>query len=131
VTILTSSFSGKLTGTSNNFTSLLGVSTVTGTIKISWKTDKATPIVQTSTVLTPGAITGGLYVPAAPIAGAYGEFHIGGGVSATGAFLGGDGGASSTTDAVTSQSAAALAVNGTLPAGIKSINLGLGNIAIG
>ena len=138
--IAASKFSGKLGGQNNDLTGLAGAAQVTGTIVIKWKTQKDTALLQTSTTITPNSTCGGL-VPISELPGApsHASFHIGGpsacplggttaAPSATGAFVGGaDAGASSTTDALSSQDLAPL-LGAT---SIKAINIGVGVITVG
>jgi hypothetical protein len=142
VHLVASSFSGVLNAKSNSITALLGLTSVTGNLTIKWKVDKTSaPLMQTMTVTTPNAMCGSTYSAGAPLTGTYGFFHIGGPKACMGqtqpasttaagsAFAGTDGGASSTTDAATSQDIGAL-INAA-GTGIKSINLGLGQITLG
>ena len=125
-----SSFSGKLAGTSNNALSLLGPSAVTGSIKISWKLQKASvKITPTSSVVSPTTATGGTEAGVPGLgANAYASFSLTG-TTVTGAFTGSDGGAGSSTFAVTSQDLGAFTV--AAATGIKAINLGIGTITVG
>jgi len=141
VTIRPSTFSGKLEGTSNDTNSVLNLNTVTGTLKINWRSDPATPIMQTSSILTPNATCNVGFVPG----GAFGAteyvfFHIGTRTdcdsfgaqpapSVTGAFGGGDGGATSTLDIAASQDGFAVSESPNA-GGVKGLNLGLGILAL-
>ena len=69
---------GKLTGTSQNCTGLLGASAVTGSIVTTWKTSPSGVLLNNKSTLTPGTIAGGTFTPPAPFTGTYGSFHIGG-----------------------------------------------------
>ena len=111
VKILASKFKGVLTGTSNSCTTLLGMSSTSGSITVSWKADSTTPIAQKSSTLSLTSLTGGTFSPGGAFgAASYGEFSIGGaGVSSTGAFTGGDGGVTSTATLTTGQDTGALA----------------------
>jgi hypothetical protein len=139
VKLVKSTFAGTLSAPNNNALSLLGLQNVTGTITTKWKADKTSPILQTSTVMTPGAICGGLTTLPAPFnASQHGQFHIGGpstcsgksqpAPTATGAFsnYNNDGGASSVTDALTVQDVNALASGN-----VAGVNLALGTITAG
>jgi hypothetical protein len=146
VKLLKSTFAGTLTAPNNNALSLLGLQNVTGALTIKWKADKSSPILQTSSVVTPNAICGGLASLPAPFnAAQHGEFHIGaqahcgGGTgpaqaspSATGAFSNNsnDGGAGSVTDALTVQDVNALTGPAT-GSGLTGVNLALGTITVG
>ncbi len=77
--------------------------------------------------MTVESLTGGLF-SSDPWGGSYGQFQLGiSGV--TGAFMGTDGGASSTTIAVTSEDVnAILAARG--DTGVKKFTLGLGQVVL-
>jgi len=142
VKLLASTFAGTLTAPNNNALSLLGLQHVTGALTIKWKADKSSPILQTSSVVEPNAICGGVMsLPAPFVGGQHGEFHIGtqthcsGGAaqaapSATGAFTGNDAGASSVTDALTVQDVDALTGPATTT-GLTGVNLALGTMTVG
>jgi hypothetical protein len=142
VKLLPSTFSGVLHAGNNNVLALLGLTNVTGTLTIKWKADKSSPILQTSSVVTPMAVCGGTVSLPAPLDSAqHGLFHIGtqakcnGGSaqaapSATGAFAGNDAGASSKTDALTVQDIDAL-TGPALGSGLTSVDLALGHITVG
>ena len=132
--ILTSTFSGKLGGTSNDCSSLLGANPVSGTITVKWKSDKTTPLAQTSTVITPGNLNGNLFTPGAadPDFGAMalGKFKLGPtGSSVSGAFAGGSG--TSTTSAATSQDIATILGSCGSLKGVAALNLGFGTMSLG
>jgi len=134
VIIDSGSFSGTLTGTSNNCTALLGTNPATGTLTFKWKANKATPILQTSSVVTVTTITGGLLAPGGAFGAAnYAQFSLGtSGV--TGAFTGGDAGATSSNTNVTSEDAGAfntMCTNGDgVKSGIKVLHIGLGTVTL-
>jgi hypothetical protein len=132
VSIASGSVTGKLTGSSQSCTGLLGTTTVSGTIAITWKTNVGTPSLEDNkSTVTPGAITGGLFTPGAPFTGSYGSFHIGGsGVAVSDSFQGTDGGASSVTDATTGEDAGALLNICGTPGGLKTLHLGIGDITL-
>ena len=137
-----SSFSGKLNTTSSSITGLAGVSNLSGTLTVKWKTAKDTKLAQTSTVLTVTQTCGGQLTPGGAFTGTYGTFHIGqmvscpggGGAvaapSATGAFVGTDAGASSVTDASTAEDIGALLAQ-SAGAGVKLIHFGIGDLTVG
>jgi hypothetical protein len=123
VTVVSGSVKGSLTGGTNDCLSLLGPSTATGTLTITWKTVPA--ITQKSTVVTisGGNVSGGTANPFSDSA-TYGEFNISG-AAVSGAFLGADNGASSVTHSLTAEGVGFLGANCTPPAkGLKAVTLG-------
>jgi hypothetical protein len=140
--VVSGTFAGTLTVPSQEVTSLLGLeSTGTTKLTIKWKADKSTPLLQSSTVLTPHAICGGTIALPAPFnASTYAQFHFGaqascGGdpqpaSSATGAFVGNDSGAGSITDAITSQQINPMIGQATTT-GVSMVNIGLGTLTVG
>jgi hypothetical protein len=128
-----SSFSGTLTGTSNNCGSLLGAAPLTGNLVIKWKADKATPLLQTSSTVAVTTLTGGLFNASLAdpnVPSSYGEFNVGSS-GVTGAFTGGDSGASSHTTIVTGGDVTAFATNCGSAAGIKAFTLAIGSLNLG
>jgi len=129
VTILSGNVTGKLTGSSQNCSGLLGPASVAGTIVTTWKTTPS--LLVNKSTLTPATIAGGTFTPPAPFTGTYGSFHIGGaGVSVTGAFAGTDGGATSIADATTGEDVTALLGACSTPKGLKTVHLGFGDITL-
>jgi hypothetical protein len=129
VTIISGNVTGKLGGSTQNCTGLLGPASVTGTIATTWKTVPS--LVVNKSILTPSAIAGGTFTPGAPFTGTYGSFHIGGaGVSVTGAFAGTDGGATSVADATTGEDISALLNSCASVKGLKTVHLGFGDITL-
>jgi hypothetical protein len=133
-----SSFKGAINTPNNDCAGLVGPSTATGTITIKWNaTPKITP---TSTVVTvsSGDVTTGVF--SASWGGAYGYFGLGvnprpsgtpgSPLSSTGAFTGGDGGASSTSDAITQEDLAVI-LGQCAAKGVKALNIGIGQIFSG
>jgi hypothetical protein len=125
-----SSFSGVLTGATNNCAGLSGASAATGTITIKWKTvEKLVNAVSVMT-LPPASTFSGIFI--GPWGSLYGQFDIGAPtalpVSVSGAFTGGDGGAQSHTTAVTTQSISSIGVM--CIKGMKALNLGVGYIEL-
>ena len=141
VTILASTFSGTLESANNNALNLLTLNAVTGTIVVKWKADKTTPIMQTTSVITPNATCGGQFAPGGAFGTTqYSSFHIGAQASCgtagaqpapsvSGAFAGNDAGATSTTDAITSQNTANITTQANGP-GVKGVNLGIGTFTL-
>ena len=131
VTILSGNVTGKLTGTSQNCTGLLGASAVTGSIVTTWKTSPSGVLLNPKSTLTPATIAGGTFTPPAPFTGTYGSFHIGGaGVSVVGSFAGTDGGATSVADATTGEDITALLGACSSVKGLKTVHLGIGDISL-
>ena len=131
VTSISGSFSGTLTGGTNDCVNLIGPTTNTGTITIKWK---STPglINATSTVtINAGSAVGGIFAGFPP--GSYGQFQLGNppgaALAVTGSFTGGDGGATSVATVVTTEDVAAI---GSLCAGggVKKLSIGLGTITL-
>lgn len=130
-TITSGSFGGKLAGTGNTCTGLLGTAPTPGTLTFKWKADASTPLLQTSTVVNVASTTGGTH--SENLDGGsqtYGDFIVNS-TGVTGAFTGGDNGASSHNESVTSQDIGALLAGCGAPAGLKSINIGMGTFTIG
>jgi len=126
ITVTSGSVKGTLTTTSansNSCTALLGATTATGTITITWKT--SLPMLSKTTVITVGSgdISGGTANPFADAA-TYGQFSISG-TTQTGAFGGPSGtGAASFTKSLTAQGVTNLTTTCTTTAGLKAANLG-------
>jgi hypothetical protein len=134
VLIASGSFSGTLTGETNNCSALSGTQPVHGTIVYSWKADPTTPLLQTSSVQTVNGITGQLFHPSpsdpAFAGAAYGSFALGT-ASVTGAFTGGDGGVTSTSIAVTSEDIGLFNTLCAPPAaGIKTLHIGIAKLTL-
>jgi len=123
--ILSGKLSGKIAGTSNECITL--AEPLTGTLKIKWKADETTPILPTSSMLnvTNVSFTGFL----APWGASYGQFSLGtSGV--TGAFTGGDNGATSSNVSLTSQDIGEILAECGSSTGLKQLNTGLGHITL-
>ena len=117
VTISAGKGSGVLHSASNNATSLLGPTAVTGQVVIKWTTNKK--LTTKSSTVTVTVVTGGT-------SGSYASFAVtSGNASVAGDFAGSDAGATTTLYAETTQTLATLGAEATPPAkGIKSITLG-------
>src|SRR5262249_26095803 len=98
---------------------------LTGSITIRWKADKATPILQTSSTASITDVTFGGF--AAPWGVSYGQFSLGIS-SVTGAFTGGDGGATASNVALTSQDLVEIVSECASPTGLKTLNVGSGQL---
>jgi hypothetical protein len=125
VSILSGKLSGKVEATSNECVTLS--QPLTGTITIKWKADKATPILQTSSTISVTDVTFGGFN--APWGVTYGQFSLGtSGV--TGAFTGGDNGATSSNVSLTGQDIAEILAECGSPTGLKKLNVGLAQLRL-
>ena len=127
-----SSFKGVLNVDTNDCGALLGGGSTTGTITIKWKADeKITPATSTVTI-GPSSVSNTVF--SAPWGGPYGEFRLGmpyaSPVSVTDAFTGGDGGANSYSDIISTQDLFVI-LNQCATTGVKVLNIGLGYIQLG
>jgi hypothetical protein len=129
VTSITGTFSGLLTGGTNDCASLAGSTTSTGTITIKWKASPGL-IVKTSTVtVNSGSSVGSIFALGSS---AYGQFDLGSPVgnalAVAGSFTGGDGGASSNATIITTQDLVYLF--NLCNTGVKTLNIGVGKITL-
>ena len=125
VSILSGKVSGKVGGTSNECVTLFAP--LSGTITMKWKTDKTTPIFQTSSTMNVTNVSFGGFV--APWGASYGQFSLG--VSGvTGAFTGGDDGATSSNVSITNEDIGQILAECGSPAGLEKLNTGLGQITL-
>ncbi len=129
VTSITGSFSGVLTGATNDCASLAGATTSAGTITIKWK---ASPelIVKTSTVtVSSGGSVGSVFTLGPSV---YGQFDLGAPVgnalAVAGSFTGGDGGATSSATIITTQDL--LSTFTLCDTGVKTLNMGVGTVTL-
>jgi hypothetical protein len=133
VTVVSGSVKGTLNTSTNDCLSLLGPSSATGTITITWKVGTGQKLTNNKTVITVsnGNVSGGTSNPFSDSA-TYGLFNISG-TSQTGAFGGASGtGAASFTNALTVQGVGALTPQCTSPSkGLKGITLGSGEVNLG
>ena len=130
VTVTSGSVKGSLSTSTNDCLSLLGPSTSTGTITITWKTTPALVSKTTTITVHSGNVSGGTANPFTDLA-TYGLFGITG-TTQSGSFGGGDSGASSFTNALTVQGVGALTPQCTPPSkGLKAITLGSGEVSLG
>ena len=125
VSILSGKMSGNITATSNECISLHHP--LAGTLTIKWKASEATPIVPNSSTMEIKDVTFSAYQ--APWGTSYGQFSLGVS-SVTGAFTGGDNGATSSNVALTSQDIFEILSQCSSPAGLKTLNVGLGTITL-
>ena len=125
-------FSAVLTGTTSNDCEgfLLNSVPLTGTMSIKWKADSTTPITPLSSTVTITA-----YAPAGAIGTPWSAAYLQFGLSSTGvtgAFTGGDAGASSSNALVISQDGDnALSQGCAATGGLKKLNIGLGQLILG
>jgi hypothetical protein len=151
-TLFAGKVTGTLSGTNNDLTSLLGCASTTGTLTVTWKADyfdssQSPPLeklMYTKTAVSLTQIFGTTFTPGSPFntsnmtTPGFGAFEIGAAATANhcaaptytspGAFLGTDGGATSSSFAVTSMDVLAIlngqATNPTATA--STIGLGIG-----
>jgi len=116
---------GPRRGTSNECITLY--QPLAGTLTMKWKASEATPIVPKSTTMEIRDVTFSGYQ--APWGTPYGQFSLGVS-SVTGAFTGGDNGATSSNVALTSQDIFEILSQCSSPAGLKTLNVGLGTITL-
>ena len=125
VSILSGKLSGKVTATSNECISLFHP--LTGTLKVNWKADKTTPILQTSSTMNITNVSFGTF--SAPWGASYGQFSLGVS-SVTGAFTGGDNGATSSNVSLSSQDIGEILAECGSPPGLKTLNTGLSQMKL-
>ena len=125
VSILSGKLSGKVTAMSNECVSLFHP--LTGTLTIKWKADKTTPILQTSSTLNITNVSFSTF--SAPWGASYGQFSLGTS-SVTGAFTGGDNGATSSNVSLTSQDIGEILAECGSPTGLKTLNTGLSQLTL-
>jgi hypothetical protein len=123
--ILSGKLSGKITATSNECITVF--EPLTGTITMKWKADRTTPILQTSSTLNITNVSFSLF--GAPWNMTYGQFSLGTS-SVTGAFTGGDNGATSSNTSLTSQDIGEILNECGSPTGLKTLNVGLGQVTL-
>ncbi len=137
---------GVLSTPTNDCLSLIGPTSVSGTVQVKWKTLSGTPKISDADPSVVGAVSdlsitqasGSTF--AAPSSwgnggtSGYGLFQIGADPahgstappSVANAFTGGDGGITSTFDGTTGESAAAILAQCLSPTGVKGLNFGIG-----
>lgn len=132
VTSITGSFKGTLTGTANDCVNLLGPTANTGTLTIKWKSTPGLINASSTVTINAGSAVGGAFAGLPPAA--FGQFQLGNppgaALSVSGSFTGGDGGATSTSTVVTTQSVGEiLGLCGTTN-GVKALNIGIGTLTL-
>ena len=125
VSILSGKMSGNISATSNECISLHHP--LAGTLTIKWKASEATPIVPNSSTMEIKDVTFSGYQ--APWGTSYGQFSLGVS-SVTGAFTGGDNGATSSNVSLTSQDIFEILSQCASPAGLKTLNTGLSTFTL-
>jgi hypothetical protein len=132
VRIDSGSFRGTLVGTTNDCLALTTTQPAVGSLIYRWNANRDTPILQRSSAQAVSALSGSAFVPTtvnpAFSGNSYLAFTLGTGL-VTGAFTGGDAGATSTNVLVTSESNRFIAVNCT-PPGIKTLHIGIGSMIL-
>ena len=121
--VLSGTFAGTLSTTTNDCNAFL-LSPLTGTLTFKWKADPTTPLLHASSTLTITTSSFAVF-SGEPWGAEYAEFSLGSS-SVTGAFTGGDAGATSSNSLITSQDANAFGIGCGSPAGLKKLNIGLG-----
>jgi hypothetical protein len=131
VTSISGSFSGLLTGGLNDCGSLIGPTANTGTITLKWKSVPALINPVSTVTINAGSAVGGLFVLGS---GTYGQFQLGNppgaALSVAGSFTGGDGGATSTSTVITTQDVGEIAAQCGGLKGVKTLNIGVGQIKL-
>lgn len=134
VTIDSGTFSGTLVGTTNDCLALTERQPLTGSLTYRWKVNAETPIEPTSSVQAIASLTGASFAPAPLHPGLAGVSYLAltlGSGSVTGAFTGGDAGASSRSVVVTSESATFFTTQcSTIATGIRTLHFGIGSITL-
>jgi len=127
-----SKFKGSISSADNGCAGLSGASTSTGTITISWGTTPAVSNKSTVVTIPSGSSVGGFGVFAGDL---HGTFTLGApegaALSATGGFLGGDGGASSHASVITQESVPTILAGCADVKGLKQINIGVAGLVSG
>lgn len=133
VRIDSGTFRGTIVGTTNDCNALTTVQPAVGSLSYRWKANPATPILQRTSSQSVSTLAGAFLQLATmnPAFGgtAYLSFTLGTGL-VTGAFSGGDAGATSSNALVTSESNRSFAVSCNPPASLKTIHIGVGVITL-
>lgn len=129
ITSISGSIKGTLNAPDNNFLTLLGPSSATGTITITWKTVPALVTKTTTITIASGNIVGATNSPFGDSA-TYGQFNISG-AAQSGSFGGNNNGASSFTHAITVEDAGYLLAQGSGAKGLKAVTLGSSELSLG
>lgn len=132
-----SSFKGEITLPTNDCGVLAGPNTATGTLTFKWKATESISPNKSVVTINSGSLQSGVY--AAPWGGMYGAFGLGvstfptGGagtaLGVTGAFTGGDAGATSAAALITTQDLASTIASCT-GGGLKVLDIGAGQITL-
>ena len=130
-TVLSGKFSGTLVGTTNDCSEVLSFpSSQVGTLTFTWKADPATPLLQTKSIVTVSTMSGTTTDLGGIVGGATFVRLVLGTSGVSGAFTGGDGGASSSNAFLTSEDVFGSITQQCATTGIKLIHLGLGSITL-
>jgi hypothetical protein len=132
VLIDSGTFQGTLVLPSNECMALTSSQPVTGSISYRWKANPETPIVPTTSAQEVGRLTGSPFEAALAAEGFGGASYLGltlGTTSVSGAFTGGDAGATSSAVVVTSENSIFFVATCRTP-GIRTLHLGIGSIAL-
>jgi hypothetical protein len=132
VLIDSGTFQGTLVLPTNECMTLTSTQAVTGSLTYRWKANLETPIVPTASVQEVSRLTGFPFDAGLAIEGFGGASYLGlslGASSVSGAFTGGDAGATSSVAAVTSENSTFFVATCRTP-GIRTLHLGIGSIAL-
>jgi hypothetical protein len=122
VTVVSGTISGSLKGGFSNCASLTGTGAVGGYLTITWKTVPALKDTKSTVIVAPGETAASLVASFSDF-GLYRQLNIGG-VSVTGAFEGGDNGASSFAYILNSEGFDGMFGVCEAPGGLKSLGVG-------
>lgn len=131
-TVLSGKFSGTLVGATNDCSFVLSSSTPqVGTLTFTWKADKTTPLLQTKSTVSVTTVSGTTTTLGGAVGGATFFQLVLGTSGVSGAFTGGDGGASSSNVFISSEDLFGSATQQCNSSnGMKIIHLGLGTITL-
>jgi hypothetical protein len=132
VLIDSGTFQGTLVLPTNECTALTSAQAVTGSLTYRWKANPETPIVPTASVQEVSRLTGSPFDAGLAADGFGGASYLGltlGTGAVSGAFTGGDAGATSSVVAVTSENSTYFVATCGTP-GVKTLHLGIGSIAL-
>jgi hypothetical protein len=131
-----SKFKGTINAPTNSCAALNGSTTASGTITVSWNATDGVGgpglLLKTSTITLPAnSTTGGAALVAGDLHGSF-DFGTPTPLAVSGAFTGGDGGATSTGTVITQESVTTILnfCGLTPPKGLKQINLGVGSLKL-
>lgn len=125
-------FQATLVLPTNDCMALTSTQAVTGSVRYRWKANRETPIVPTASAQDVSSLTGFAFDAGLVAQGLAGASYLGltlGTGAVSGAFTGGDAGATSSVLAVTSESSTFF-IGACGTPGIKTLHLGIGSIAL-